>query len=107
VLHEKETNRDASGSQWSHPPCWCGTRLMGDDVGWAHVFDNAETRQGSGRRHALHRLLRGATCTAGPANFITAEPPIRTYLTTVSQTGAKSASPDQAPTIAIALKALG
>jgi hypothetical protein len=73
---------------------------MGDDVGWsnvgairAHVFDNAGPRQGSERSHALHRLLRRAICTSGRANFITADPPIRTCLTTVSQAGAKIGIP--------------
>jgi arylsulfatase len=48
-----------------------------------------------------------ATCTAGRANFITGELPIRTGLTTVGQAGSALGFPDQAPTIATALKALG
>ena len=48
-----------------------------------------------------------ASCTAGRANFITGELPIRTGLTTVGQAGADVGMPDQAPTIAAALKDLG
>src|SRR6185312_5928104 len=48
-----------------------------------------------------------ASCTAGRANFITGELPIRTGLTTVGQAGADVGLPAQAPTIAMALKAMG
>ena len=48
-----------------------------------------------------------ASCTAGRANFITGELPIRTGLTTVGQAGADVGMPDRAATIALALKPLG
>ena len=48
-----------------------------------------------------------ASCTAGRANFITGELPIRTGLTTVGQAGAPIGMPAEAPTIATALKAHG
>ena len=48
-----------------------------------------------------------ASCTAGRANFITGELPIRTGLTTVGQAGAKLGMPDEAPTIATVLKSMG
>ncbi|MGZ3397316.1 MAG: arylsulfatase, partial [Isosphaeraceae bacterium] len=48
-----------------------------------------------------------ASCTAGRANFITGQLPIRTGLTTVGQAGATVGMPAQAPTIATALKAQG
>jgi arylsulfatase len=48
-----------------------------------------------------------ASCTAGRANFITGELPIRTGLTTVGQAGAKVGMPAEAPTIATALRAMG
>jgi arylsulfatase A-like enzyme len=47
-----------------------------------------------------------ASCTAGRANFITGELPIRTGLTTVGQAGANVGMPAQAATVALALKAL-
>jgi arylsulfatase len=48
-----------------------------------------------------------ASCTAGRANFITGEIPLRTGLTTVGQAGADVGIPDQACTLATALKAQG
>jgi arylsulfatase len=48
-----------------------------------------------------------ASCTAGRANFITGELPIRTGMTTVGQAGATTGMPDQAPTIATVLKSMG
>ncbi len=48
-----------------------------------------------------------ASCTAGRADFITGELPIRTGMTTVGQAGAKIGMPAQACTIATALKAHG
>ena len=48
-----------------------------------------------------------ASCTAGRANFITGELPIRTGLTTVGQAGAKTGIPAEACTIATPLKAQG
>jgi arylsulfatase len=48
-----------------------------------------------------------ASCTAGRANFITGQLPIRTGMTTVGQAGATIGLPAQAPTIATALKTMG
>jgi len=48
-----------------------------------------------------------ASCTAGRANFITGELPIRTGMTTVGQAGAPTGIPAQAVTIATALKGMG
>jgi arylsulfatase len=45
-----------------------------------------------------------ASCTAGRANFITGELPIRTGLTTVGQAGADVGIPAEAATLASALK---
>ncbi len=90
--------------------------IMGDDVGW---FNISAYHQGimSGRTPNLDRLAQEcmrftdyyaeASCTAGRANFITGEIPLRTGLTTVGQAGADVGIPDQACTIATALKALG
>ena len=90
--------------------------IMGDDIGW---FNIGAYHQGimAGRTPNLDRLAAEgmrftdyyaeASCTAGRANFITGELPIRTGLTTVGQAGAKIGMPDEAPTIATALKAMG
>ena len=89
---------------------------MGDDVGW---FNIGAYHQGimASRTPNLDRLAAEgkrftdyyaeASCTAGRANFITGQLPIRTGLTTVGQAGATLGMPAQAPTIATALKALG
>jgi len=90
--------------------------IMGDDVGW---FNIGAYHRGmmSGKTPNLDKLAAGgmmftdyyaeASCTAGRANFITGELPIRTGLTTVGQAGADVGMPDQAATIALALKAQG
>src|SRR5262244_862225 len=90
--------------------------IMGDDVGW---FNIGAYHQGmmSGRTPNLDRLASQgmrftdyyaeASCTAGRANFITGQLPIRTGLTTVGQAGADVGIPAEAPTIATALKSQG
>ena len=90
--------------------------IMGDDVGW---FNIGAYHRGimSGKTPNLDKLASEgmlftdyyaeASCTAGRANFITGELPIRTGLTTVGQAGADVGMPDQAVTLAAVLKALG
>ena len=90
--------------------------IMGDDVGW---FNVGAYHRGimSGKTPNLDKLAAQgmmftdyyaeASCTAGRANFITGELPIRTGLTTVGQAGADVGLPDQAATIASALKVQG
>src|SRR5215475_4524571 len=90
--------------------------IMGDDVGW---FNIGAYHQGimSGKTPNLDRLASQgmrftdyyaeASCTAGRANFITGEIPLRTGLTTVGQAGADVGIPMQACTLATALKAQG
>ena len=90
--------------------------IMGDDIGWANI---GAYNQGvmSMRTPNLDRLAAEgmrftdyyaeASCTAGRANFITGELPIRTGLTTVGQAGSPIGMPAQAPTIATALKSMG
>ena len=90
--------------------------IMGDDIGW---FNIGAYHRGimAGRTPNLDKLASEgmvftdyyaeASCTAGRANFITGELPIRTGLTTVGQAGATVGMPAQAPTIATALKAMG
>jgi len=48
-----------------------------------------------------------ASCTAGRANFITGQLPIRTGMTTVGQAGASIGLPAEAVTIATILKSMG
>jgi arylsulfatase A-like enzyme len=90
--------------------------IMGDDIGWANI---GVYNQGimAGRTPHLDRMANEgmrftdyyaeASCTAGRANFITGELPIRTGLTTVGQAGAAIGLPAQAPTIATVLKSMG
>jgi arylsulfatase len=89
---------------------------MGDDIGW---FNIGAYHRGimAGRTPNLDRLAAQgmmftdyyaeASCTAGRANFITGQLPIRTGLTTVGQAGATVGIPAQAPTLATVLKSLG
>jgi arylsulfatase A-like enzyme len=90
--------------------------IMGDDIGW---FNIGAYHRGmmAGRTPNLDRLAgqgmlftdyyAEASCTAGRANFITGQLPIRTGLTTVGQAGATIGMPAEAPTIATALKSMG
>jgi arylsulfatase A-like enzyme len=90
--------------------------IMGDDIGW---FNIGAYHQGimSGKTPNLDKLASQgmrftdyyaeASCTAGRANFITGELPIRTGLTTVGQAGADVGIPDEAITLATALKVQG
>lgn len=90
--------------------------IMGDDVGW---FNIGAYNQGimAGKTPNLDKLASEGmrftdyyaepSCTAGRANFITGELPLRTGLTTVGQAGADVGMPAQAPTIATALKDMG
>jgi len=90
--------------------------IMGDDVGW---FNIGAYHQGimSGKTPNLDQLAAQgmrftdyyaeASCTAGRANFITGQIPLRTGLTTVGQAGADVGIPAQASTLATALKAQG
>ncbi len=90
--------------------------VMGDDIGW---FNVGAYHQGimAGRTPNLDKLAAEgmrftdyyaeASCTAGRANFITGELPIRTGLTTVGQAGSPIGMPAEAPTIATALKSMG
>jgi arylsulfatase len=90
--------------------------IMGDDIGW---FNIGAYNRGimSGRTPNLDKLAAQgmlftdyyaeASCTAGRANFITGQLPIRTGMTTVGQAGSSIGMPAEAPTIATALKSMG
>jgi arylsulfatase A-like enzyme len=90
--------------------------IMGDDVGWFNVGAYHRGMM-SGKTPHLDKLAAGgmmftdyyaeASCTAGRANFITGEIPLRTGLTTVGQAGADVGIPAKACTLATALKAQG
>ena len=90
--------------------------IMGDDIGWENLGSyhqglmldatpNLDKLASEGMRFTDY--YAEASCTAGRANFITGELPIRTGMTTVGQPGSTLGMPDQAPTIADALKAMG
>jgi arylsulfatase A-like enzyme len=90
--------------------------IMGDDVGW---FNIGAYHQGimSGKTPNLDKLAAEgmrftdyyaeASCTAGRANFITGQIPLRTGLTTVGQAGADVGMPEQSVTTALVLKSMG
>jgi arylsulfatase len=90
--------------------------IMADDVGWSNLGAYHRGILAS-RTPNLDRLAAEgmmftdyyaeASCTAGRANFVTGQLPIRTGLTTVGQAGAKIGMPAEAPTVATALKAQG
>src|SRR4029079_845189 len=90
--------------------------IMGDDIGMWNIGAYHRGMM-AGRTPNLDQLAAGrmiftdyyaeASCTAGRANFITGELPIRTGMTTVGQAGAAIGIPAQAVTIATALKGLG
>ena len=90
--------------------------IMGDDIG---IWNIGAYHRGmmAGKTPNLDKLANEgmlftdyyaeASCTAGRANFITGELPIRTGMTTVGQAGSPIGLPAQAVTIATALKAMG
>jgi arylsulfatase len=90
--------------------------IMGDDIG---IWNIGAYHRGmmAGRTPNLDKLAAEgmlftdyyaeASCTAGRANFITGQLPIRTGMTTVGQAGSPIGMPAAAPTIATALKSMG
>ncbi len=111
----------AQAQQSATAPATAGQRpnivvVMGDDIGW---FNIGAYHQGimAGKTPNLDKLAAEgmrftdyyaeASCTAGRANFITGELPIRTGMTTVGQAGSPIGMPAEAPTIATVLKSMG
>jgi arylsulfatase A-like enzyme len=90
--------------------------IMGDDIGWLNMGCYNQGLM-SGRTPNLDKIASEgmrftdyyaeASCTAGRANFITGELPIRTGMTTVGQAGAPIGIPMEAVTIATVLKSMG
>ena len=90
--------------------------IMGDDIGIWNIGAYSRGMM-AGRTPNLDKMAAEgmlftdyyaeASCTAGRANFITGELPIRTGMTTVGQAGAKIGIPAQAVTIATVLKGMG
>jgi arylsulfatase len=90
--------------------------IMGDDIGMWNIGGYHRGMM-AGRTPNLDKIAAEgmlftdyyaeASCTAGRANFITGELPIRTGMTTVGQAGAPTGIPAQAVTIATALKGMG
>jgi arylsulfatase len=90
--------------------------IMGDDIG---MWNIGAYHRGlmAGRTPNLDKMAKEgmlftdyyaeASCTAGRANFITGELPIRTGMTTVGQAGAAIGIPAEAVTIATILKSMG
>jgi arylsulfatase A-like enzyme len=90
--------------------------IMGDDIGITNIGAYSLGMM-AGKTPNLDKLAREgmiftdyyaeASCTAGRANFIMGELPIRTGMTTVGQAGAPIGIPAEAVTIATVLKAQG
>src|SRR5207249_9286240 len=90
--------------------------IMGDDVGMWNIGAYHRGMMAA-RTPNLDKLAKEgmmftdyyaeASCTAGRANFITGELPIRTGMTTVGQAGSPIGRAAQAPTSATALKSMG
>ena len=90
--------------------------IMGDDIGMWNIGAYHRGMM-AGRTPNLDKLAKEgmlftdyyaeASCTAGRANFITGELPIRTGMTTVGQAGASVGLPAEAVTIATILKSMG
>src|SRR5260221_7042395 len=111
----------AQAQQPATAPAAAGQRpnivvIMGDDIGMWNIGAYHRGMM-AGRTPNLDKLAAEgmlftdyyaeASCTAGRANFITGELPIRTGMTTVGQAGAPTGIPAQAVTIAQALKGMG
>jgi len=89
--------------------------IMGDDIGIWNIGAYSRGMM-AGRTPNLDKLASEgmlftdyyaeASCTAGRANFITGELPIRTGMTTVGQAGSPIGIPAEAVTIATALKGM-
>ena len=90
--------------------------IMGDDIGMWNIGAYHRGMM-AGRTPNLDKIAKEgmlftdyyaeASCTAGRANFITGELPIRTGMTTVGQAGAPIGIPAEAVTIATVLKSMG
>src|SRR5439155_8640200 len=90
--------------------------IMGDDIGMWNIGAYHRGMM-AGRTPNLDKIAKEgmlftdyyaeASCTAGRANFITCELPIRTGMTTVGQAGASVGLPAEAVTIATVLKDMG
>ncbi|MDR3372715.1 MAG: arylsulfatase [Ancalomicrobiaceae bacterium] len=90
--------------------------IMGDDIGMWNIGAYHRGMM-AGRTPNLDKIAKEgmlftdyyaeASCTAGRANFITGELPIRTGMTTVGQAGAKIGIPAEAVTTATILKSMG
>lgn len=90
--------------------------IMGDDIGWMNVDayhrgmmekTNPNLEQLASEGAIFQAYYAEASCTAGRANFITGQLPIRTGLTTVGQAGADVGMPATSPTLATVLKSQG
>jgi arylsulfatase len=89
---------------------------MGDDIGMWNIGAYHRGMM-AGRTPNLDKIAKEgmlftdyyaeASCTAGRANFVTGQLPIRTGMTTVGQAGASVGLPAEAVTIATALKSMG
>ena len=90
--------------------------IMGDDIGMWNIGAYHRGMM-AGKTPNLDKMAKEgmlftdyyaeASCTAGRANFITGQLPIRTGMTTVGQAGAPTGLPAESITIATVLKSMG
>jgi arylsulfatase len=113
VTHTAQAQQRAPAASGQRPNV---VVIMGDDIGMWNIGAYHRGLMAGRTPHLDKMAAEGmiftdyyaeASCTAGRANFITGELPIRTGMTTVGQAGAPTGIPAQAVTIAAALKGMG
>src|SRR6267142_1494281 len=113
AVHAQDSPTPSSGAAGKKPNILF---IMGDDIGMWNIGAYHRGMM-AGRTPNLDKMAKEgmlftdyyaeASCTAGRANFIMGELPIRTGMTTGGQAGATVGLPARAVTIGTALKAMG
>ena len=122
MLRASAAARCSPGDDWTGNRVFSANKkpniivIMGDDIGMWNIGAYHRGMM-AGTTPNLDKIAKEgmlftdyyaeASCTAGRANFITGELPIRTGMTTVGQAGAPIGLPAEAVTIATVLKSMG